>query len=43
MNLKQHFIKKIKLQGPISVAEYMTESMLAPEVGYYDSKISIGS
>ena len=43
INLKQHFIKKIKLQGPISVAEYMTESMLAPEVGYYDSKISIGS
>ena len=41
--MKQHFIKKIKLQGPISVAEYMADSMLAPEVGYYDSKISIGS
>jgi len=40
--LKEYFIKKIKIQGPISISEYMAESLLAPRVGYYDSKIAIG-
>ena len=40
--MKDHFIKKIKIQGPISISEYMAESIWAPKVGYYDSENSIG-
>ena len=40
--MKQYFIKKIKLQGPISISEYMAESNLAPKKGYYDTGTKIG-
>ena len=40
--MKEYFIKKIKLQGPISVSEYMAENNLAPNIGYYDKGKKIG-
>ena len=41
--LKNHFIKKIKLQGPISVSEFMSDCLLSPKKGYYNLENTIGS
>jgi NADH dehydrogenase [ubiquinone] 1 alpha subcomplex assembly factor 7 len=41
--LRNHFIKKIKLQGPISVAEFMTDCLLSPKKGYYNLENTIGN
>ena len=41
--MKNHFIKKIKLQGPISVSEFMSDSLLSPKKGYYNLEDTIGS
>jgi NADH dehydrogenase [ubiquinone] 1 alpha subcomplex assembly factor 7 len=41
--LKNHFIKKIKLHGPITVSEYMSDCLLSPKKGYYNLKNTIGS
>ena len=42
VNLREHFIKKIKFHGPISISQYMADSILAPKVGYYSKQKSIG-
>jgi NADH dehydrogenase [ubiquinone] 1 alpha subcomplex assembly factor 7 len=41
--LKNYFIKKIKIQGPITVSEYMSDCLLSPKYGYYNLKNTIGS
>ena len=41
--MKNHFIKKIKIQGPITVSEYMSDCLLSPKYGYYNAKDTIGS
>ena len=41
--MKNHFIKKIKLHGPITVSEYMSDCLLSPKKGYYNLKNTIGS
>jgi len=40
--LKDYFIKKIKIEGPISISTYMAENNIAPNKGYYDSLNIIG-
>ena len=42
VNLREHFIKKIKFHGPISISQYMADSILAPKIGYYSKQNSIG-
>ena len=42
VNLRKHFIKKIKFHGPISISQYMADSILAPKIGYYSKQNSIG-
>ena len=41
--MKEHFIKKIKLQGPITIADYMSDCLLAPKQGYYNRNNVIGT
>ena len=41
--MKEHFIKKIKLQGPITISDYMSDCLLAPNNGYYNKENVIGS
>ena len=43
MTLKNHFIKKIKLQGPIRVSDFMSDCLLSPKKGYYNLENIIGS
>ena len=40
--MKDYFIKKIKIEGPISISTYMAENNLAPNKGYYNSDNIIG-
>jgi len=41
--LKDRLIAKIKAEGPISVAEYMTLCLLDPVDGYYPTRDPLGS
>ena len=41
--LKERLIAKIKAEGPISVAEYMTICLLDPVSGYYPTRDPLGS
>ena len=41
--LKERLIAKIKAEGPISVAEYMTICLLDPVQGYYPTRDPLGS
>jgi NADH dehydrogenase [ubiquinone] 1 alpha subcomplex assembly factor 7 len=41
--LKEYFLKKIKIQGPITVSDYMSDCLLAPKFGYYNKKNVIGA
>ena len=41
--MKEYFLKKIKLQGPITVSEYIADCLLAPRNGYYNKKNVIGT
>ncbi|MAC41746.1 MAG: hypothetical protein CMJ05_08150 [Pelagibacterales bacterium] len=41
--MRNHFIKKIKLQGPISVSEFMSDCLLSPKKGYYNLENTIGN
>ncbi|MDW4497086.1 SAM-dependent methyltransferase [Sulfitobacter sp. D35] len=43
MSLRERIAARIASQGPISVAEYMTECLLHPEFGYYTTHPSIGA
>lgn len=40
--MKEHFIKKIKMEGPISISEYMADCLLSPKKGYYNLNNTIG-
>ncbi|XDA96753.1 SAM-dependent methyltransferase [Sulfitobacter sp. LCG007] len=42
MNLRDRIAVRIANQGPISVAEYMTECLLHPQLGYYTSREPFG-
>ena len=41
--LKDRLIAKIKAEGPITVAEYMTLCLLDPVDGYYPTRDPLGS
>ena len=41
--LKERLIAKIKAEGPLSVAEYMTICLLDPVHGYYPTRDPLGS
>lgn len=41
--LKQRLVKRIKAEGPMSVAEYMTLCLLDPVDGYYPTRDPLGS
>ncbi len=41
--MKEHFLKKIKLHGPITVSDYMSDCLLAPKYGYYNKNNVIGA
>lgn len=41
--MKEYFLKKIKLQGPITVSDYIADCLLAPRKGYYNKKNVIGT
>lgn len=41
--LKQSLIRRIKAQGPISVADYMAECLFNPDHGYYVKKEPFGA
>ena len=43
MSLKRRIIERIKAEGPISVAEYMTLCLLDPVDGYYPTRDPLGS
>lgn len=43
MSLKQRLIEQIALEGPISVAEYMTRCLFDPKDGYYATRPAIGA
>jgi NADH dehydrogenase [ubiquinone] 1 alpha subcomplex assembly factor 7 len=40
--LKDHLVKIIKLNGPISISDYMMESMTNPQHGYYVNQDPLG-
>ena len=43
MTLREQLLERIALNGPLSVAEYMTECLLHPEFGYYTSRDPLGA
>ncbi|WP_170466685.1 class I SAM-dependent methyltransferase [Ruegeria arenilitoris] len=43
MSLKDHLLAQIALNGPLSVAEYMTECLMHPEFGYYSTRDPLGA
>ena len=40
--MKEYFIKKIKLQGAITIADYMSDCLLAPKHGFYNKNNVFG-
>ena len=40
--MKEYFIKKIKLQGAITIADYMSDCLLAPKHGFYNKNDVFG-
>lgn len=40
--LNDHLIKLIKLHGPLSISNYMTEALTNPKYGYYAKQIPFG-
>lgn len=42
-DLRAHLIRRITAGGPISVAEYMTECLTHPEMGYYATRDPLGA
>jgi len=40
--LNDHLIKLIKLHGPLSISNYMTEALTNPKYGYYTKQIPFG-
>ncbi|WP_120632033.1 class I SAM-dependent methyltransferase [Ruegeria sp. EL01] len=43
MSLLDHLIARIRQDGPISVADYMTECLLHPTLGYYTTRDPLGT
>ncbi|MGN6424189.1 MAG: class I SAM-dependent methyltransferase [Asticcacaulis sp.] len=43
MTLKDRLIEQITLDGPISVADYMTRCLLDPQDGYYSRYVKLGA
>ena len=43
MSLSDHLIARIRQDGPISVAEYMTDCLLHPKLGYYSTRDPLGA
>lgn len=43
MMLKEYLIKKIKRDGPITMADYMHECLYNPQFGYYQTRNPIGA
>ncbi|WP_282118990.1 class I SAM-dependent methyltransferase [Ruegeria atlantica] len=43
MNLKDHLLAQIALNGPMSVADFMTECLLNPKFGYYTTRDPLGA
>jgi SAM-dependent MidA family methyltransferase len=43
MTLKDRLIEQITLEGPISVADYMTLCLLDPQDGYYTRHVALGA
>lgn len=42
MSLKKQLLRRIALDGPISIAEFMAEALLHPEHGYYATRDPFG-
>jgi NADH dehydrogenase [ubiquinone] 1 alpha subcomplex assembly factor 7 len=43
MSLRNHLIARIDADGPLSVADYMTECLLNPKYGYYTTRDPLGA
>jgi len=43
MSLHNHLIARIDVDGPLSVADYMTECLLNPKYGYYTTRDPLGA
>ena len=43
MTLKQHLLERVSQDGPMSVADYMTECLLHPTHGYYVTRDPLGA
>ncbi len=42
MSLTELLLKRIALEGPISIADYMTDALLHPKLGYYATRDPFG-
>ena len=42
MSLTEHLLNRIDADGPISIADYMTEALLHPRFGYYTTRDPLG-
>lgn len=43
MSLRDHLIARIDVDGPLTVADYMTECLLNPKYGYYITRDPLGA
>jgi len=43
MTLKEHLLRRIRVDGPLSVAEYMSTCLLHPSLGYYTTQTPFGA
>ncbi|MBE1296617.1 MAG: class I SAM-dependent methyltransferase [Rhodobacteraceae bacterium] len=43
MNLLNHLIARIDIDGPLSLADYMAECLLNPKYGYYSTRDPLGA
>ncbi|MGV6846873.1 MAG: class I SAM-dependent methyltransferase [Marinibacterium sp.] len=43
MSLTDHLVRRIRIEGPISVADYMAECLLHPTLGYYTTRDPLGA
>ncbi|PSL18190.1 class I SAM-dependent methyltransferase [Shimia abyssi] len=41
--MRDHLIRRIRASGPMTVAEYMTEALLHPTLGYYPTRDPLGA
>ncbi len=43
MTLKDHLLRRIQIDGPMSIADYMTECLMHPDHGYYTTRDPMGA